>query len=303
MMCASIFTLTYVLAPVYVFTATIALIFRYPSGHIASIYAIPLIISIFTPARAMPGIVGMLSPMLDYFDFEEIIEEKEALRKSFDEGKNYIFACQPHGVISSCGMCSAVHIEPKYRMIKVAVASSLLKFPILKNVMGIFALTDASGKNLKRVLQNPGIDGSVIIYVGGMAELFKSCIEEERLFLSQRKGFIKLSLRQGVDIIPVYLFGNTSLLSVVKGGPLAKISRKLKASVTFFWGKYYLPIPRDVKLLYVAGKAIKIPKIAEPTQEDIDKYHKIYVEEVVRLFDTYKARAGPLYEKKTLYID
>ena len=39
-------------------------------------------------------------------------------------------------------------------------------------------------------------------------------------------------------------------------------------------------------------------KIREPTQEDIDKYHKIYVEEVVRLFDVYKSRAGPMYDNK-----
>jgi hypothetical protein len=51
-------------------------------------------------------------------------------------------------------------------------------------------------------------------------------------------------------------------------------------------------------MLYVTGKAIQIPKIREPTQEDIDKYHKIYVEEVVRLFDAYKSRAGPMYDNK-----
>ena len=89
----------------------------------------------------------------------------------------------------------------------------------------------------------------------------------------------------------------------MKTGPLAKMSRKLKASFTIFWGKWKLPIPRDERLLYVAGKAIEVPKIAEPTQEDIDKYHKIYVEEVVRLFETYKSKAGPMYENKKLFID
>jgi hypothetical protein len=69
-------------------------------------------------------------------------------------------------------------------------------------------------------------------YVGGIAELFKSSRKEERLYLSARKGFIKMALRNGVDVIPLYLMGNTSVLTVLKWGPLASLSRKLQASIT-----------------------------------------------------------------------
>ena len=303
MFCGSIFTFTYLLAPPYVISSILALALRYPDGNTSFIYALPLILSILTPPRAMPTVVGWLSPMLDYFQFECITENEETLDANLTKGKNYIFACQPHGVISFCGMCSSVYRDPKHRRVQTAVASALLKFPILKNVMGIFSLTDASGSNLKKILKRPGTEGSVVIYTGGIAELFKSCRTQERLFISQRKGFIKLALREGVDIVPIYLFGNTSCLSIMKHGPLAKISRRLKLSFTMFWGKWGLPIPRDDKLLYVAGKAIDIPKIAEPTQEDIDKYHQKYVDEVVRIFNQYKGQAGELYVGKSLFID
>ena len=52
----------------------------------------------------------------------------------------------------------------------------------------------------------------------------------------------------GVDVIPIYFFGNTSVLTILKSGPLATISRKLQVALTYFWGKYYLPIPRDEKV-------------------------------------------------------
>ncbi len=164
----------------------------------------------------MPGLVGMLTPILDYFQFEQIIESENDLRKNLDQGKNYIFATQPHGVLSLCAMCSSIYSDPKYRKINTAVASSLFSFPILKNVVGIFTLVDASAASLRKVLKRPGIEGTVVIYIGGIAELFKSSRDEERLHLSSRKGFIKLALREGVDIVPVYLFGNTSILSVVR---------------------------------------------------------------------------------------
>lgn len=31
-------------------------------------------------------------------------------------------------------------------------------------------------------------------------------------------------------------------------GPLASLSRKLQVSLTYIWGKLYLPIPRDEKV-------------------------------------------------------
>ena len=156
-------------------------------------------------------------------------------------------------------------------IVPTAAASVVLKMPILKHVMGIFNLVDASAGNIARILRQkhrhkkcetkdddngstaaatttPTAGSCVLIYIGGIAELFKSCRTEERLYLQKRKGFIKLALREGVDVVPIYLFGNTSVLCVWKHGPLAALSRRLQASLTWFWGRWYLPIPRDEKV-------------------------------------------------------
>ena len=176
------------------------------------------------------------------------------------------------------------------------------------------------------------MDGTVVLYVGGIAELFKTSREAERLFLSERKGFIKLALRSGVDIIPIYLFGNTSILSAVsehrlvykmdyslendfvtriyfflyickvKNDLLANLSRRMQVSLTVFWGKYFLPIPRDDKLLYVSAPPMGLPQIENPTQDDIDFWHAKYCEEITRLFKQYKERV-PAYKHKKLFID
>ncbi len=134
----------------------------------------------------------------------------------------------------------------------------LLITPILKNVMGIFGLMDASSTSLRKHFKGSGkgngddvASRSVVIYVGGIAELFKSSRKEERIYLAKRKGFIKLALQENVEVIPVYLFGNTSVLTVVKTGVLADLSRKLGVSLTYFWGKWYLPIPRDEKVCVI----------------------------------------------------
>jgi Diacylglycerol acyltransferase len=134
-----------------------------------------------------------------------------------------------------------------------------------------------------------------------MAELFLSCENKERLFLKQRKGFIKLALTEGIDIVPVYLFGNTTVLSVWKNPLLMSLSRRLQVSLTYIWGQYGLPIPRPLKLLYVSGQPMSLPRIEHPTQQDIDKYHAQYCEQVTRLFEKYKEKV-PEYKHKTLEI-
>jgi len=252
----------------------------------------------------MPWLANYMKPMLDYFDYEEILEfSNDDANKMINDGKKFILALQPHGVISFCSLCSWINAPSNFRSIQTAVASVLLRTPILKHVMGIYGLTPASGSNVRSILKNgKGVSGCLVLYVGGIAELFKSSRKEERLYLKNRKGFIKVALREGVDVVPVYLFGNTSVLTVVKTGILASLSRKMGMSLTYFWGKFFLPVPRDEKLIYVRGKPLGLPHIVEPTNEDVDKWHEKYCQEVTRIFNSYKEKL-PAYKHKQLYID
>jgi 2-acylglycerol O-acyltransferase 2 len=188
--------------------------------------------------------------MLDYFQYEQIIETSPVdVRANMRNGKSYILAAQPHGVVSLCGICSAIYADKEFQgTIPTGVASAVLNTPILKHVMGIFYLISASKSSLKKQFKKGGIEGTVVLYVGGMAELFLSSVTEETLYLKKRKGFIKLALQEGVDVVPIYFFGNTTILSVIKTGLLANLSRRLQISLTYFWGKWLLPIPRDEKV-------------------------------------------------------
>jgi len=301
---ASLFSITYILTPLYITTFIFLIVLRYPPSTFL-LFGAPLLLSAAIPSRGLPWIAKYMTPMLDYFNYSEYHEcTNDDLRVMMGDGKKIIIAMQPHGVVSFCSMCSWVAAPPDIREIQTAVASVLLVIPILKHVMGIFGLTSASaGAMRKRFQQESGIRGSLVLHIGGIAELFRSSRSEERLYLMKRKGFIKVALREkGVDIIPVYLFGNTSVLTVLKNKTLENLSRKIQMSLTYFWGKWFLPIPRDDELLYVRGKPLGLPYIPEPTDEDVNKWHAKYCEEVTRLFNDYKEKV-PAYKHKKLYID
>jgi hypothetical protein len=91
---------------------------------------------------------------------------------------------------------------------------------------------------------------SVRLHVGGTTEVFECNEHLEVLHLTKHKGFIKLALQLGVDLVPVYMFGNTSVFSLWndKFGLLVRLSRMMQMPVTYVWGAYGLPIPHNDKV-------------------------------------------------------
>eukprot|EP00639_Heterosigma_akashiwo_P012629 CAMPEP_0206373724 /NCGR_PEP_ID=MMETSP0294-20121207/7886_1 /ASSEMBLY_ACC=CAM_ASM_000327 /TAXON_ID=39354 /ORGANISM="Heterosigma akashiwo, Strain CCMP2393" /LENGTH=213 /DNA_ID=CAMNT_0053821371 /DNA_START=403 /DNA_END=1043 /DNA_ORIENTATION=+ len=141
-----------------------------------------------------------------YFDFEEALEIGDEELVELMKKKNFIFAIQPHGVMPMVNFCQHIKFASKgYPMVPTAVATVIYKMPIVKNVMGLFGIVNASKSCFTKALSQQSVD----VYVGGMAELFLSDAnsQTERLYLSKRKGFIKVAMRVGADVIPVYSFG------------------------------------------------------------------------------------------------
>lgn len=197
---ASIFTLSYIVAPCYVLAA---LIFFAIKPGLSSIYfAVPLIVSAVCPIIKMPWLLQTWAfrCMLDYFDFEtafettddELVARLDELKK---DGRSMIFAGQPHGVLSYGGLCAGIAADPRFCNLVTAAAGAVLATPVVKHVIGVYGLIDASAKSLTKRLAKGGADGSVVLYTGGIAELFKTSTTEEILFINKRKGFVKLALR------------------------------------------------------------------------------------------------------------
>jgi len=238
--------------------------------------------------------------MLTYFDYEEVVETDDSELVELMKRKNVLFCIQPHGVMPFVNFCNHIHMaQNDMPIVKTAVASIIFKMPVVKNVMGLFGTVDASQKSLLKELETSSVD----LYVGGMAELFlaNSDSPQEMLYLLKRKGFIKLALKAGCEIIPIYAFGNATILKVLNWDVLAKISRAIGISITWTYGRYFLPICLPRKCVYVRGRPLGLPKISNPTQEDIDNWHEKYIEEVKRLFKKYQEKC-PEYRRKELVL-
>jgi hypothetical protein len=58
------------------------------------------------------------------------------------------------------------------------------------------------------------------------------------------------------------------------------------------WNYDFGLLPYRKQLLTVIGKPIKVPLIVSPTAEDVDKYHKLYVDGLKQLHADYQHKLG-----------
>ena len=130
----------------------------------------------------------------------------------------------------------------------------------------------------------------------------------EVLAVRGRKGFVKLALETGAQIVPCYCFGSSQIFDTPFGSDnsndngsgswVERLSRRLRAALVVFWGRFGLPIPFRAPLLTVIGRPIPVPKVnsssgagtasSEPSAELVNEYHDLYLRETRRIYDKYK---------------
>jgi 2-acylglycerol O-acyltransferase 2 len=130
---------------------------------------------------------------------------------------------------------------------------------------------------------------SIGIVPGGIAEMhYAARVNEEVMVVNNRKGFIKIALQCGAQIFPCYCFGNSKVFSSYSNKFLESLSRKLRTSFIFFWGRWGLPFPLRVPLLTVIGRPLQCPKVINPTAELVNEYHMLYLKETKRIYQKYR---------------
>eukprot|EP00656_Telonema_subtile_P042367 TRINITY_DN4792_c0_g1_i6.p2 TRINITY_DN4792_c0_g1~~TRINITY_DN4792_c0_g1_i6.p2 ORF type:complete len:185 (+),score=29.72 TRINITY_DN4792_c0_g1_i6:700-1254(+) len=166
-----------------------------------------------------------------------------------------------------------------------AVADAALKFPGFGHLLGMLGAVGASERSMSTAIE---AGDSVCLTPGGIAEMLMSSPSQDAALLS-RKGFVRFALRHGVPLVPVYVFGNNHALTLAPLPHfLSQLSRMLRVSLVFVWGRWGLPIPVRVPLLYAIGQPILVHKVLNPTASQVDKLHQVFVDGVVAIYNEHK---------------
>lgn len=231
-----------------------------------------------------------------------------------DDSRKYIFGYHPHGIISHGAWLAfatnALGFGEKFPGItnSLLTLDSNFRLPFYRDWILAMGLRSVSKESIWNILSKGGPNGdgtgrAVSIVIGGARESLEAQPGTLRLILQGRKGFVKMALRTGADLVPVLAFGENDLYDQLspKTYPLVHklqmITLKVfKFTVPALHGRGVLnydvglmPYRRPVNI--VVGRPIEVDGVqSQPRQEDIDRLHELYVKEVERLWETYKER-------------
>lgn len=238
-----------------------------------------------------------------YFSFRSVFEEP------LQKDRRYLFATLPHGVIPFAMTCLQSQLNEHGVVAQVLGASVLFRIPILRQVCRWGGVLPAEPEIIRNALTWPHPNNVTFIVPGGIAEIFLMRDDVEQVYVKHRKGFVKLALQAGVDLVPVYGLGHTQLFSTLDkssrlGSLLMWLSRRLQVSLPLAAGRFGMPmVPYKKPVVAIVGKPIRIDTaVPEPTTEQIDAVHAAFVAELRRIFDKHK-HLIPSYANKKLYFE
>jgi len=226
-----------------------------------------------------------------------------------DRNKNYLVGSHPHGVLSAGAFACFATDGMKFSKVFPGLIPHLLTLkemffiPFFRELWASTMACAATKDSMEYLLTQPG--GQMVVLVPGGAPESLNCDKGEiRLILKQRKGFIKLAIRCGSDLVPCFTFGENIIYDKISN-PEGSFVRKFQDKVQSIFG--FAPVifhgrgifnynfgivPHRRPLTVVVGSPIAVEKNIDPTQDDIDRLHAIYIEALLKLYEEHNLSYG-----------
>ena len=284
---------------------------------------------LFFTAAAMRRYLG-----LGFADLPDEFVAAEA-----EPGAQFVLAAFPHGCASDFrilmdGMLREVCPNLIERnAVRTLAASVLFRIPVVREMTLWTGGIDARRSVAEAALADRK---SLLVLPGGEAEQLLTIYGKERVYLSKRKGFIKLAMRKGVPVVPIYVFGSSDAYYTYDQpspsnnetnkrfdwtfyGFRHKLMKNLGICIPLYsglWGFPHCPLPKKTTIVF--GKPIRFAPSTktraskktqsdssastgfEPTAEELDEGHALFVKELTALFDAHKTALG--YGDRTLEV-
>ena len=209
-------------------------------------------------------------------------------------GKQYIFACHPHGIHCmplAIFHCKGTPFDKRFpgiceNKLSGLAASVVFKLPGVREFFLSLPYIDASRHVVEKALK---ADRSIFVCTGSGEESLLTKQGEDTLVLSRRKGFVRLALSYGCDIVPIFGVGNSDLFRTYSWGMGMRmwLQKRLHVSIPLFHGRYFTPLPYKKPVTILVGEPLSVPKPKirgeRPDEKMVEQYLKIYIERVKEL--------------------
>ncbi|XP_068631275.1 2-acylglycerol O-acyltransferase 2-A-like [Battus philenor] len=251
----------------------------------------------------------------DYFPIK-LIKTAE-----LDPDKNYLFACFPHGVVCSGAFGAFATNALKFNEIFPGMTCHMITLgghflvPLFRDLVLALGGCSSSQESLLYLLDRRKNKGKcVALIVGGAAEALDSHPGEYSVILSRRKGFIRIAMKSGSPLVPVFSFGEPDVFRPFNN-PRDSFLRRFQEKFRQLTGiSPILPIGRGIfqysfgvvplrsPITTVVGTPMEVKRNLEPTDEEVDEVHAEFTKRLIELFETEKSKYLKDHEKNQLVI-
>lgn len=230
-----------------------------------------------------------------------------SLRKETDlpPDRPYLFGYHPHGIIGMGAITNfateSTGFSQHFPGIKphLLTLSSNFRVPLYRDILLSMGICSVSKRSCASILKR-GSGQAITIVVGGAAESLRARPGTNDLTLKRRSGFIKVAIQYGADLVPVLSFGENDIYDQMpneKGTTVYTIQKKFQSVFGFtlplFHGRGLLNynfglMPYRRTIVSVFGRPIHVQQNDKPTKEEVEAVQKRYIDELLRIWNTYK---------------
>lgn len=224
--------------------------------------------------------------------------------------RTYVIGSHPHGIISMGAVANfgtdSTGFSTLFPGLKphLMTLSSNFYLPFYRDILLSMGICSVSMKSCSNILkQGPG--SALTIVVGGAAESLSAHPGTNDLTLKRRMGFLKLAIRSGADLVPVFSFGENDIfeqLANKRGTRVYGLQKQFQAvfgfTIPLFSGRgifnYNFGIlPYRHPIFSVVGRPVRVEQCDNPTAAQVEDVQKRYIVELMRIWNDHKAEFAP----------
>ncbi|KAF3698421.1 2-acylglycerol O-acyltransferase 2-A [Channa argus] len=227
-----------------------------------------------------------------------------------DPKKNYIFGFHPHGVLVAGGFGNFCTEATGFSRLFPGLTPHLLmlpfwfRVPVFRDYIMFGGLVSSSKSSLSYVVNRPEGGNVAVIAVGGAPEALDARPGALTLQVQNRKGFIKLALKHGAQLVPVFSFGENELFDQMEnptGSSIRVLQNRLQSimgvSLPLFHARGVFQysfglMPYRKPIHTIVGKPIPVVQTPSPSSEDVESLHQLYLQSLTQLFEQHKHTYG-----------
>ncbi|KAK7445140.1 diacylglycerol O-acyltransferase 1 [Stygiomarasmius scandens] len=217
----------------------------------------------------------------------------------------YVFGYHPHGIIGMGALATFATEATGFSEAFPGITPHLLTLasnfhmPFYRDIILAMGICSVSKRSCSNILKR-GPGSAITIVVGGAAESLSARPGTADLTLRKRLGFIKVAIQHGADLVPVFSFGENDIYEQMpneKGTTVYALQKKFQSVFGFtlplFHGRGLLNynlglMPYRRQIVAVIGNPIHVEQCDKPSIEEVMRVQKLYIEELTRIWNTYK---------------